>query len=106
MANKNQRDILRIDMSLICKSILMQSDLSLKEEYKTLKDDIKKYTLEKDGEDLLIRLEKYELDDLIQEFYNVNRQVTFNYFEKVKRLEKELENFLNQACKEINEELL
>ena len=106
MANKNERDILRIDMSLICKSILTQSDLSLKEEYKTLKDDIKKYTLEKNGEDLLIRLEKYELDDLIQEFHECDRRVTFDYFQKVKRLEKEIENFLKQACKEINEEIL
>lgn len=106
MADKNERDILRIDMSLICKSILMQSDLSLKEEYKTLKDDIKKYVLEKDGEDLLIRLEKYELDDLIQKFYECDRRVTFNYFKQVKRLEKEVENFLEQASKEINEEIL
>jgi len=106
MANKNERDILRIDMSLVCKSILTQSDLSLKEEYKTLKDDIKKYVLEKDGEDLLIRLEKYELDDLIQEFNESDRRVTFDYFQKVKRLEKEIENFLKQACKEINEEIL
>lgn len=106
MANKNERDILRIDMSLVCKSILTQSDLSLNEGYKTLKDDIKKYTLEKDGEDLLIRLEKYELDDLIQEFNGSDRRVTFNYFQKVKRLEREIENFLRQACKEINEEIL
>lgn len=106
MANKNERDILRIDMSLVCKSILTQSDLSLNEGYKTLKDDIKKYTLEKDGEDLLIRLEKYELDDLIQEFNESDRRVTFDYFQKVKRLEKEIENFLKQACKEINEEIL
>ena len=106
MANKTERDILRIDMSLICKSILTQSDLSLKEEYKTLKDDIKKYVLEKDGEDLLIRLEKYELDDLIQEFNEFDRRVTFDYFQKVKRLEKEIENSLKQACKEINEEIL
>ena len=106
MANKNERDILRIDMDLICKSILTQSDLSLKEGYKTLKDDIKKYTLENDGEDLLIRLEKYELDNLIQEFYESDRRVTFDYFQKVKRLEKEIENFLKQACKEINEEIL
>lgn len=106
MANKNERDILRIDMSLICKSILTQSDLFLKEEYKTLKDDIKKYVLKKDGEDLLIRLEKYELDDLIQEFYECDRKVTFDYFQKVKRLEKEIEDFLKQACKEINEEVL
>lgn len=106
MANKNERDILRIDMDLICKSILTQSDLSLKEGYKTLKDDIKKYTLENDGEDLLIRLEKYELDNLIQEFCDFDRRVTFDYFQKVKRLEKEIENFLKQACKEINEEIL
>lgn len=106
MANKNERDILRIDMSLVCKSILTQSDLSLNEGYKTLKDDIKKYTLEKDGEDLLIRLEKYELDDLIQEFNGSDRRVTFDYFQKVKRLEREIENFLRQACKEINEEIL
>lgn len=106
MANKNQRNILRIEMDLMCKSILAQSDLSLKEDYKTLKDDIKKYTLEKDGEDLLVRLEKYELDDLIQEFYESDRRVTFDYFQKVKRLEKELENFIDQTCNEINEELL
>lgn len=106
MANKNQRDILRIEMDIICKSILAQSNISLPGQYLELKNHIKEYTLEKDGEDLLVRLEKYELDDLIQEFYNSDRQVTFNYFEKVKRLEKELENFLDQACKEINEELL
>ena len=106
MANKNQRDILRIEMDLICKSILTQSVISLPGQYLELKNHIKEYTLERDGEDLLIRLEKYELDDLIHEFYDVNRQVTFNYFEKVKRLEKELENFWVQACKEVNEELL
>lgn len=106
MANKNERDILRIDMSLICKSILMQSALSLNEGYETLKDDVKNYILEKDGEDLLVRLEKYELDDLIQEFYECDRRVTFDYFRKVERLEKEIENFLRQASKEINEEIL
>lgn len=106
MANKNQRNILRIKMDLMCKSILTQSDILLSGQYKTLKEDIKEYTLEKDGEDLLVRLEKYELDDLIQEFHESERRVTFDYFQKVKRLEKELENFIDQTCNEINEELL
>lgn len=106
MATKNQRNIIRVEMDLICKSILTQSDILLLGLYKELKKDIKEYTLEQDGEDLLVRLEKYELDVLIQIFHESDRRVTFDYFERVKRLEKELENYIDRTCKEINEEIL
>lgn len=104
MATKNQRGILRLEMSLMCDSILNQKNVLLKGQYPVLIKDIQEYTLEMDGNDLIVWLEKCELDKLIEEYNDNDRRVTYDYFERVKRLETELDNYLRQTENEINEE--